>query len=161
MSIIYDALKKTQQARAKKVQIEVEIAPAPIASMLNTTAALSYPKFKFPSLKPFIKFKTSKSNLFVIVTSILLFMILIAQLYRLSHTNETVGFQPKESISQAQADPLILNGIFTSDRIKIAMINDQSFHVGDMISGMKIVDIQYDGVKLKNKNHLIVLKSTA
>ena len=55
----------------------------------------------------------------------------------------------------------ILNGVFLSDDEKVALINNQSYHVGDTLDGMKIVGIDLNSVKFKLSNQILVLKASA
>ena len=53
---------------------------------------------------------------------------------------------------------LMLNGIFVSDEDKMALINHQTFHVGDLVENFKIVSIEVDKVKLENNGKIFVMK---
>lgn len=53
----------------------------------------------------------------------------------------------------------ILNGVFISDNEKIALINNQPYHEGETIQGLKIVSIAMDSVKLADDKNSFVLHS--
>lgn len=53
---------------------------------------------------------------------------------------------------------LILNGVFETDQDKIALINNQSYHIGDTVGGMKIVSMEMDSVKLRNDKNIFILR---
>lgn len=136
MSIIYDALKKSQQARAAKAPIAV-------------------------ARKKRINRKHVMITLLVLTT---IFMIAAA----LSMTGGSslslplLGRQspPKSTAVALNAAPrLMLDGVFLSDTEKMAMINRRSYHVGDSVSGMKVVSIAFDQVQLKNQTHSIILRN--
>ena len=53
---------------------------------------------------------------------------------------------------------LTLNGVFVSDDMKLAMVNNQPYHIGDKIAAMKLVSIDHDGIKLQNGDELLDLR---
>lgn len=59
--------------------------------------------------------------------------------------------------SQEQRTKWTLNGVLISGTEKIALINNQPYHLGDIIDGMKIVEIEMNTVKLQNGQHLVEL----
>ncbi|HTM64118.1 MAG TPA: hypothetical protein VL360_06410 [Gammaproteobacteria bacterium] len=137
MSIIYDALKKSQEARAAKIQIprrprklkvvkrkNIIITMLILSTIFTIIAALTTPGS--PGLKlPMFGKKNAKP--------------------------------PASAI--AAAPRLMLEGVFLSDTEKLAMINHRSYHEGDSINGMQVVSIAFDQVKLGNKQRSIVLRS--
>lgn len=56
---------------------------------------------------------------------------------------------------------LVLNGVFISELEKIALINNQSYHVGEMVQGFKIISIDMDSVKLSDDKNSFILHTTA
>jgi hypothetical protein len=56
---------------------------------------------------------------------------------------------------------LILNGVLISGIEKIALINSQPFHLGDLVQGMKIVAIEPDSVKLQEGQNVFEIKVSA
>jgi len=63
-------------------------------------------------------------------------------------------------ITSDDLDPnkLVLNGVFLSDKEKVALINNRSFRLGDVLAGMKIIEIDNDSIKLlSSDNKKVVL----
>jgi hypothetical protein len=57
---------------------------------------------------------------------------------------------------------LILNGVMLAEDDEIALINNKSFHVGDTVEGLRVVSIRPETVKLRdNSNHTVVLQVTS
>ncbi len=54
---------------------------------------------------------------------------------------------------------LQLSGVFISEQEKIAVINGQSIHIGDIVDGKKIISIDYEKVRLQDKNRIFVIKT--
>lgn len=65
-------------------------------------------------------------------------------------------------VSQQEPAPylnkLTLNGVLISDSDKTALINNQAFHIGDMIDGMRIVTIDPTRVRLQSGSDLLELR---
>lgn len=53
-----------------------------------------------------------------------------------------------------------LNGVFISEEEKMAMINNHFFNLGDIVDGLKIVNIEFDRIKLKNEQGSLELRIT-
>lgn len=53
---------------------------------------------------------------------------------------------------------VVLNGVFVSDNVKIAYVNNEMFHLGDSLHGMKIVAINLDAIILQSKKGKMVLR---
>ena len=53
-----------------------------------------------------------------------------------------------------------LDGVFLSNREKMAMIDNKAYHVGDVVKGMKLVSITLDQVQLKHKKQTLTLRNT-
>lgn len=56
------------------------------------------------------------------------------------------------------ASNLTLNGVLISGADKVALINNQAFHLGDVVDGMKIVGIDSTSVKLQRGNQVVELR---
>jgi hypothetical protein len=56
---------------------------------------------------------------------------------------------------------IALDGVFVSDRTKIAYLNNQALQLGDTINGMKIVEINLDTIKLRNEDNIYELRTGA
>lgn len=135
MSIIYDALKKSQQARAAKAPIAV-------------------------ARKKRINRKQAMISLLVLTT---IFMIVTALTMTRGKSLSLPLLSRHEikptAIALNAAPRLMLDGVFLSDTEKMAMINRHSYHEGDSVNGMKVVSIAFDKVQLKNQTHSIILRN--
>jgi hypothetical protein len=141
LSIIYDALKKSQKTRA-------------IGSRLKIARI---PKNRRAQMIAVLLFLTS---LFVVVATIKLS----------SQPTKAPIMQGARVIKQSAplqtaaanvvAPRLLLDGVFLSDKEKLAMINHRAYHEGDLINGMQIVSIAFDEVTLKNNARSLTLRSS-
>lgn len=61
-------------------------------------------------------------------------------------------------VNNQNKNKLILNGVMISGLEKIALINSQPYHVGDIVLGMKIVAIEFNSVKLQEGNDIFELR---
>lgn len=52
---------------------------------------------------------------------------------------------------------LILSGVFVSKEERIAMINNQQMHIGEIVNGMKLISIEQDKIKLLSDNVIYVM----
>ena len=135
MSIIYDALKKSQQARAARAPIIV--ARRPKIQRKNIIITLLILTCIFTILAAFMPGGPS-----------LTMPSLLGQ--KKSQTPAIVASAPR----------LMLDGVFLSDTEKLAMINRRSYHEGDSVSGMKVISIAFDQVQLRGKSHSVTLRNT-
>ena len=136
MSIIYDALKKSQHARANKSQIAV--AQRPRLTRKNVIITLLI-----------------LTSLFVVAATITI----TNQHAKNAALSQKKVVPVKPIVAIAQAPRLMLEGVFLSENEKLAMINHHTYHEGDNVHGMQIVNIAFDQVTLKNNNRLIKLRS--
>ncbi len=51
-----------------------------------------------------------------------------------------------------------LNGVMLSNLDKIAMINNQAYHLGDIVNGMKVVNIDANSVTLQDGQRTVILR---
>lgn len=134
MSIIYNALKKTQE----NLQAQQNIPPSKFKTRLPWIDILivlfivflliKAGGFYYPKMKSLLSSSTINAN----------------------QTKNTVP--PKENQVK-----LILNGVFISEQEKVALINNQPMHIGDTVQGLKVIAIEPDKVKLKSDTDIIVL----
>lgn len=146
MSIIYEALQKTQRNRQNKLNSD---------NIVN------------------VENVTRRVDLFDLILIGIIITLLSAVVY-LYHSHFSTKSQTKSTIpsvanviptetpaiqeTQAIATPqLTLNGVLVSDADKIALINNQPLHAGDTISGMKIVSIELNEVVLQQGTQRLVL----
>lgn len=137
MSIIYDALRKSQQARAAK-------APVVVARRL----------------------KIQRKNILITLLILTAIFAVLAALtipggpsLKLPSLLGKKKVQPPAPVV-AVIPRLMLDGVFLSDTEKLAMINRRSYHEGDSISGMKVISIAFDQVTLRGKTHSVTLRNT-
>ena len=142
MSIIYDALKKSQQARAAK-----------------------------PTLTIARKAKNIRVNRKDMILTLLILTCLFATAVIVTMPAESAlklpilgqkmaGKKPAPLVLRINAAPrLMLDGVFLSDKEKLAMINRRSYHEGDVIGGFKVVSIAFDQVRLKDQTRSITLRN--
>lgn len=64
----------------------------------------------------------------------------------------------QETNSLPSNSKLILNGVLISGEEKMALINNQVFHLGDLVEGMKIVSIEMNNVKLQAGKQIVELR---
>ena len=70
-----------------------------------------------------------------------------------------LGYFSAPSSKNAAKTKYVLNGVFLSDQLKLAMINNKSFHLGDTIGDMKITSIDPYTVELQNEKQSLVLRT--
>ncbi len=138
MSIIYDALKKTQRKRQ---------VTQPIVTLSKDDRTLPKVRLRF-----------------LLATSMM--MLLGLMIIYSSYTVFSAKLEPMPIIKAPapsiakKTEGLQLNGIFISDKSKIAMINNETYKVGDLVRDMKVVDIDLNSVRLSDaENHSFMLKT--
>jgi hypothetical protein len=72
-----------------------------------------------------------------------------------------VALPPETVITGTDNTDLVLNGVLLSDEEKLALINNKTFHVGDMVGGMRIVSIDFNSVKLASGGQLMTLRTSS
>jgi hypothetical protein len=144
LSIIYDALKKSQKTRAAKSR-------TPTARVIARKLADKRKHVLFTLL--------ILTSLFFIITALTMTGGSSLRLKLISKkAPPPVKVQPVV-VKLAAAPRLMLDGVFLSEREKLAMINHHSYHEGDTINGMQVVSIGFDEVELKGNSRSIKLRS--
>lgn len=146
MSIIYDALKKSQKNRAASQPVRIrQRLRLPQVKMINV------------SWKNMILILGILTSLYVMV------MMLTVQdppgAKRLFAQQQVIRI-PVSKARLASAPRLMLEGVFLSENEQLAMINHRTYHVGDKVNGMQVVNIALDEVTLQDKKHSVVLRNT-
>lgn len=172
VSIINEALKKTQQSRKiekDKQRAQTKAAPTTAAPTASTQRQAQKKPDPTPTLTPQpIEKKpgrTKKSDFIFtwkmasIVTVSGLLVIMAAQNYQREH-------QVKPPVVEAAAKPqnkikVAFEGVFLADDMRVALINKKSMHVGDDLNGMKIVAINQDTIDLQGDTGIIQLRAGA
>ncbi len=135
MSIIYDALKKSQKARSARA----------------------------PSVVSITRHLNRKKMIMVLVIGVALFATTATLLLTGPSTSasilsqNTVKTLPVPVI--ASAPRLMLEGVFLSENERLAMINHHTYHEGDRVNGMQVMSIAFDQVTLQNKSRSLTLRS--
>lgn len=180
MSIIVDALKKTQSDIDKKpyanhaIYGDIEIPNSGRQDTNSHTAILgqkkipksSTSKFKNPfsfSIHRFKKYFSTLNRQHIIGLTIILCLcggIWLGYQYdrQITHgiANATNSIEkhipttPPKISTTAAPEKLTLNGTVLTGSKRDAMINNHLYHIGDIINGYKIVEIHYDQVVLLN-----------
>lgn len=133
MSIIYDALKKTQRKRQTIHESTINMSP----KMNRTLPKVRSKSYILPSM---------------------LFIGLLITFTGYQYTQYQAAYKAPAAVKKAV--DLTLNGVFVSDKSKIAMINNDTYKVGDRINGMQIVAIDMNLVTMKDKDqNTVTLKS--
>lgn len=139
MSIIYDALKKSQHARTTKARVEA--APSTNNKRKHIIITLLI-----------------LTCLFAIVAALTLTGGTSLNLPLLSKKAPPVKVQTA-ALPVTPAPRLMLEGVFLSDTEKLAMINHHPYHVGDHVNGMQVINIAFDQVTLANQNRSVTLRT--
>jgi len=134
VSIINEALRKTQERKEE----------------------LKQPLFIQSYAKPFPNKKMAK---IVGLTSLLLLAALLVVMSNYHSRSSKPAVLSLLSLKTEHELPnkmkTALNGVFVSERMKVAYADTQAFHIGDTINGLKIVDITLDSIKLQHEKGII------
>ena len=142
MSIIYNALQKTQAALSEKTA-------APVAS--EPTVAAS----------PVSKDEASRRD--YLLLSVAALLVLVAGMTMQQHWPAPAQKQVAlvKPLPPVVMPSLVVNGIFLSAHDTMAIVNQKTLHIGDSISGMRVVGINLQGVRLQDHQHAVLLPSSA
>lgn len=165
MSIINEALKKTQLSRKmnkdkqEKTKTSTAASSAPTPS--PTLKKQPIEKKSEPVKKSDFLF-TWKMASILTVTALLVIMALGSY----QRVNEVKVLPYAEAVikplnKELNKVKVAFEGVFLSDDTKIALINKKSLHVGDAVSGMKIIAINSDTVDLQGDKGIIQLHAGA
>lgn len=136
MSIIYDALKKSQKVRTTR--------PTAVSRRMRR-----------PTHKQLV-------ITLLIFSSMMLVMLLISLATQTKPAPKAVAVVKPVAVKPmlASAPRLMLDGVFLSDSEKLAMINRRAYHIGDQVYDMKVVGISLEKVTLQGKNRSLILKNS-
>lgn len=133
VSIIYDALQKTQQRLG------------------HTNKEKNQKRFDWLDL------------CFIVIIVLLIIAVIWAYFPKKSPViKKSLTSLPAPQQTDLQLTPkpvvrLLLQGVFLSNNEKVALINNQTLHVGDSIQGKKVISISFDQVKLQDENGILTL----
>lgn len=176
MSIINEALRKTQQVRkgdkdkrekvAPKAEPVVEVKPVvtkPVESKtVERRREVVEPQRPQVVKKSDFLFTWKMASLLTVAALMAVMVvnnqqrIFSGKAYSQNNTAATTAVAQKNAKTK-----IAFEGVFLSDNAKIALINKQSLHVGDVIDGMRVVAINQDTVDLQNENGTVELKAGA
>lgn len=146
MSIIYEALNKVQKTRTQSLPTEESLKEKDFNSHAKLERSLWMKPSILALMVVLIGFLT-----YAIVSHFKKNPIVISKVAAMSDNKP-------ESKPESNA-ALELNGVFTSDANKMAMINNQLLSVGSSINDMKIVEIDQNSVTLKSATRTVVLRT--
>lgn len=141
MSIIYDALQKTQHNRAGTRDIYQE-QMSKKSDMLDKGIFIT-----------------------IIVLSLIVAVAYFPRVlkhYSGQATHQTVAVVKPVPKAPVQVSlNLVLNGILIAGRDvdSVAIIDNQTYHIGDIVRGMKVMRIESNGVKLQRGNEYAILRT--
>lgn len=157
MSIIYDALEKTQQDREKYSDKPQPTSPTPPPSPKGP---------RFQRIQP-----VHVRIAFVVLLAGLVFGMLFINRHRLAPlfkpkpvVKVVVAPKPKPKPVSMEAEfrrKHSLKGVFLSPQERLALIDNNMIHEGDIIDGMLIMAINMGGVTVKNDHEVFILPSPA
>ncbi len=147
MSIIYDALQKTQRNRSMSMSRDSYQDPAAhrmrwvdkglLAAVILLSGFVIY-AYGPPVIKHFKQPAAAKP-------------VVAAE----------VAAPSAQLVTEAAPANLVLNGVLMSDQNQTAVINNQFYHLGDVVGGMRIVAIELNNVKLQDGNKITMLKTNS
>lgn len=155
MSIINEALRKTQQIRKQSKEKRATASENPADNSANSSPEISKESF-FQIFHVADRILSHKLiNYFIMIALLGIITVISFEHSRNANQTEmiTATSSPRERISLA--------GILVGENSKIAIMNKQAYHPGDTILGMKIVAIHEDAVDLKRKNKIVRLRAGA
>ncbi len=166
MSIIYDALKKTQAHRAaleyEKLQsppvAETLVSPT-LAPSATPVAASEAQRCDMPVTAAINDEKRytqpSRRTVLLILVGVMLSVALIHAL--MTHNPFQRHVAPKPLPTHLHQLKMQLDGIFLGGKDKLAMINHSLISLGDQLDGLRVVAIEEESVKLQDDQHTLVL----
>lgn len=170
MSIINDALKKTQQTRKndkdKRTQVKSTAQEKPAAEKVAKPAS---PPPQIDTQKPIPISSKKKSGPqkpppFVFTFKMASLLTVAALLAVMAITNYQRLSSPSKMHAAAQPiakTKVVFEGVVLTDNDNVAYINKQSLKIGDSVGGMKIVAMTQDTVDLQTNQGLLRLKAGA
>jgi len=173
VSIIYDALKKTQKAREQeRVSAPIKVKGRAIRQKASKMLLAIRQKL----------WKKKKSVMIVCFSSIIIMLLAyswahLPSLHRLAKESEfhsasldaklrsawrvVVSNLPKrrQIIESQYRNKHVLDGVFLSENETVAMINKKMVRMGDKVDGMTVRSIDTDGVQMQHDDQIIFLQA--
>jgi hypothetical protein len=171
VSIIYDALQKTQRARTENreflpeknnfhllnriINVVVKIAVVVLAVMI----AYIY----LPMISRHFSLKQTHTHVAAATTAPVIVerAAPVEAVAANQQSTETVASAETVAAAGTTAAPggLSLTGVMLAGQNSVAIINNHSYQLGDMINGMKVIGIEINKVQLLNGQQIVVLRS--
>jgi hypothetical protein len=174
VSIINDALKKTQQTRKndkdKRTQVKAPpVKPPQVKPVQEKASKPVSPSTPMDTQKPIPisgkkKSGPEKPPPFVFTFKMASLLTVAALLAVMAITNYQRLVSPSKTHMAAQPiakTKVVFEGVVLTDNENIAFINKQSLKIGDSVNGMKIVAITQDTVDLQSNQGVLRLKAGA
>lgn|SRR3990167_2802531 len=149
MSIIDEALKKTQRAlseKEKKIKAQTAV---PIISRAQQKSSESIMQpVELTELSG--NAKSIKSNKYIYVTGLFFGFILLLLILKNIDSSIFPNAMNKKQIITPAVSTLVLNGTMRIGNHRAALINHNLYQLGQMINGYQIIDIRFNEVDLIN-----------
>lgn len=163
MSIIYDALQKTQQKRESRYgrnsfileRRSFSVRQFNTVLLLLILCLMSYLTYQSFHILP----KRQSQPITVQAKSIVNPIVKPTVAPVVAEQSPPPLPQAIPSSPSVSGQTLVLNGVYVSDQEKLALINNKTFHLGDVVDGLKIVEIEFNRVTLQSKTGALVLTS--
>ena len=156
MSIIHDALKKTQTNL--HTANPVTASPRPT----NPNSMASPQQKSEPLISPSVK--TSDAKMIVFISIVLILVgIFAAYLVNLllssskSPVSQTPMVKQKNPVYKLDKGAIVLSGTMMMGDRQVALINDDIYEIGDTIQGKKIIDISLKEVQLEENGRVTTI----
>lgn len=148
MSIIYDALQKTQQRLDDKETV--------LNHNINSSRWLLIILILLVTTLLFLTIWGMYKNNYIFQAKSLPYK--KANLVKEKTNQKNILSQQKRMNAIAQENSnLQLQGVFVSDQERIAIINNKLLHIGDSINGKKLISIEFNQVKLQETDRILTL----
>lgn len=159
MSIIYDALKKTQNSRkslnnsteggaaVRRFRLRVDTQVVRVGIAIATLAII---------IAAGLSYKQTQNQLAAAKAKVKAEALAEARMRKAMAAN--VADKNRLPKKPSILSHLVINGIFVSPEYRTALINDQYIAVGDEIEGLKVVEIKIDKVKFFDGKRTWTLK---
>jgi hypothetical protein len=164
MSIIYEALQKTQKKRQAALPTSIKATPSEVVK-----EAISKAEVEIESKDQAAPYEWVDILLMIAISG--LFVVLVFACYGrviakhhaqkiqpIALSKPTVAMQPVFNLAVYKQKHL-LNGVFLSGEDNFAMIDNKYVHVGDTVDGFTLIGLSLNFVKLQKGKDVIILKS--
>jgi hypothetical protein len=163
VSIIYNALQKAQRNRQKETKKKARLIPW-LDRILISISVVLIAVASYDYAPDFIHHSQHAANAkhATPVASATVARVATATAKPSVKVTEIAPTKPQPTLNINLADyksSHILSGVYLSDEEKIALINKQFFHLGDVIDGMKLVSIEQNRIVLRYADNDLVLQT--